>query len=201
MLIYGFVYLLHSSKPLGSLPYSSRGVAAPQCSYLGFPTQPPRWWAGTPLADPSLALTKDSVDQKLIWQWDEVRAHFSACGLGTGLALYGYAAVLAAGAITLATGVLRKEALRALPSQKGERGLGTAWPHLQAALIPQKHLRWFREGCRMWVDTIQSCRPWGRWWTREESFHLSTDFSLGLGQMEGGNALGKVTSLFDSDDQ
>lgn len=115
--------------------------------------------------------------------------------------LYGYAAVLAAGAITLATGILRKEALPALPSQKGERGLGTAWPHLQAALTPQKHLRWFKEGCRMWVDAIQSCRPWGRWWTWEESFHFSTDFSLGLGQMEGGNALGKVTSLFDSDNQ
>uniref|UniRef100_A0A8B9TDI9 Uncharacterized protein n=1 Tax=Anas platyrhynchos TaxID=8839 RepID=A0A8B9TDI9_ANAPL len=28
---------------------------------------------------------------------------------------------------------------------------------------------------------------------QEKSFHLSTDFSLGLGQMEGGNALGKVT--------
>lgn len=42
MLISGFLYLLHSSKPLFSFANSSRGVATQQCSYLWLPTQLPQ---------------------------------------------------------------------------------------------------------------------------------------------------------------
>ena len=41
MLISGFLYLLHSSKPLFSFANSLRGVVTQQCSYLCLPTQLP----------------------------------------------------------------------------------------------------------------------------------------------------------------